>query len=240
MIKRAQIALFFDIHQLFHSKLLMRSRQQTLKNSKAIWFFNKNSEQRNNDSVAILKILPPHCAVVVELQKLENLSAILGQKFFYFLSLLSCLKIINGFENSSPECVFSSMTPLLEQSEAEPTECMYRGSPTYTVFTTTDPTTAVFNTVFFKSQNPGMRGPFVHLCPKPWTMDAHWNLFSSKSQTFGLGYIIWEDKFWGIWCFFLGWSINTHIGTGSESLVHVFHLFLQKSLYIYIPNIYLE
>ena len=63
--------------------------------------------------------------VVVELQELENLSAILGQKFFYFLSLLSCLKIINGFENSSPECVFSSMTPLVEQSEAEPTECMY-------------------------------------------------------------------------------------------------------------------
>ena len=63
--------------------------------------------------------------VVVELQELENLSAILRQKFFYFLSLLSCLKIINGFENSSPECVFSSMTPLVEQSEAEPTEWMY-------------------------------------------------------------------------------------------------------------------
>ena len=135
-VKRAQIAFFFDIHQLFDSKPLMRSRRQMLKNSKASDFSIKNSEQRNNDSVAILKILPPHCAVVVELQKLENLSAILGQKFFYFLSLLSCLKIINGFENSSPECVFSSMTPLLEQSEAEPTECMYRGSPTYTVFTT--------------------------------------------------------------------------------------------------------
>ena len=72
------------------------------------------------------KTSTPFCKyVVVELQELENLSAILGQKFFYFLSLLSCLKIINGFENSSPECVFSSMTPLVEQSEAEPTECMY-------------------------------------------------------------------------------------------------------------------
>ena len=164
MIKRVQIALFFDIHQLFHSKLLMRSRQQTLKNSKAIWFFNKNSEQRNNDSLAILKILPPHCAVVVELQKLENLSAILGQKFFYFLSLLSCLKIINGFENSSPECVFSSMTPLLEWSRAN--RMYVQGSPTYTVFTTADPTTAVFNTVFFKSQNPRNAGTSL-----PKTMD---------------------------------------------------------------------
>ena len=170
MIKREQIALFFDIHQLFHSKLLMRSRRKTLKNSKAIWFFNKNSEQRNNDSVAISKILLPHCAVVVELQKLENLSAILGQKFFYFLSLLSCLKIINGFENSSPECVFSSMTPLLEQSEAEPTKCMYRGSPTYTVFTTADPTNAVFNAVFFKSQNPHMVGT---LCNWSFRMHLH-------------------------------------------------------------------
>ena len=126
MIKRAQIALFFDIHQLFYSKFLMRSRPQTadVEEFKSQLIFPiKNSKQRYNDSVAILKIFAPHCAQVVELQKLENLSAILGQKFFYFLSLLSCLKIINGFENSSPECVFSSMTPLLGQSGAETTEC---------------------------------------------------------------------------------------------------------------------
>ena len=42
------------------------------------------------------------------------------------------------------------------------------------------------------------------------TTDTQWGLFSSKSQTFGLGLTIWADKYWGIWCIFgqLGKSIS--------------------------------
>ena len=36
--------------------------------------------------------------------------------------------------------------------------------------------------------------------------------FLSKSQTFGLGQIIWADKFWSIWGIF-GQIISTHFGT---------------------------
>ena len=39
-------------------------------------------------------------------------------------------------------------------------------------------------------------------------------LFSSKSQTFGLGQTNWADKFWGIWDVF-GRFISTHVGTVS-------------------------
>ena len=37
---------------------------------------------------------------------------------------------------------------------------------------------------------------------KTRTTNAQWSLFSSKSQTFGLGQTIWEDKYWGIWYIF--------------------------------------
>ena len=39
--------------------------------------------------------------------------------------------------------------------------------------------------------------PFIHTQPR--TKDAQWSLFTSMSQTFGLGQTIWADKFWGIW-----------------------------------------
>ena len=46
------------------------------------------------------------------------------------------------------------------------------------------------------------------------TTDTPWSLFSSKSQTFGLGQTIWADKFWGIWGI-LEQFISTHFGTVS-------------------------
>ena len=46
------------------------------------------------------------------------------------------------------------------------------------------------------------------------TTDAQWSLFSSKSQTFGLGQTIWVDTFWGIWGIFSR-TISTHFGTVS-------------------------
>ena len=43
----------------------------------------------------------------------------------------------------------------------------------------------------------------------PWTTDAQWSLFSSKSQTYGLGQTIWTNTFWGIWGIF-GRFISTN------------------------------
>jgi hypothetical protein len=74
------------------------------------------------------------------------------------------------------------------------------------------------------------------------TTEAQRSIFSSKSQTFGLGQIIWADKFWGILGIF-GQFISTHFGTvGPLSMFSINQpLFLQKTkLYIQIPNIYLE
>ena len=51
-------------------------------------------------------------------------------------------------------------------------------------------------------------------CFSARTKDAQWSLFSSKSQTFGLGHTNWPDEFWGIWGIF-GQFISTHFGTVS-------------------------
>ena len=61
-------------------------------------------------------------------------------------------------------------------------------------------------------------------------------LFSAKSQTFGLGQTIWEDKFWGIWGTF-GQFISTHFGTVSPLSMFSINqpLFLQKTNPLY-PN----
>ena len=80
---------------------------------------------------------------------------------------------------------------------------------------------------------------FELICPFPRTADAQLSLFSSKSQTFGLGQTIWADKFMGIWGIFVRFII-THFGT--VSLLSMFSInetiFLQKL--IQIPNIYLR
>ena len=60
--------------------------------------------------------------------------------------------------------------------------------------------------------------------------------FSSKSQTFGLGQTIWEDKFFGIWVIF-GRFISNHFGTVSP--LSTFSNNQPLFLYIQIPNIYL-
>ena len=62
------------------------------------------------------------------------------------------------------------------------------------------------------------------------TTDAQWSLFSSKSQTFGLGQTIWADKFWGIWGIF-GRFISTHFCTVSPLSMFSINqpLFLQKN-----------
>ena len=49
---------------------------------------------------------------------------------------------------------------------------------------------------------------------KSWTTDAQWDLFSLKSQTFGLGQTNSANKFWGIWYIF-GQTISIHFGTVS-------------------------
>ena len=46
--------------------------------------------------------------------------------------------------------------------------------------------------------------------------------FSSKSQTFGLGQVIWAGKFWGISGVFVRF-ISSHFGTSFIVWVHVFH-----------------
>ena len=58
-----------------------------------------------------------------------------------------------------------------------------------------------------------------------------------KSQTFGLGQTIWSDKFWGIF----GQFIGPHFVTVSPLSMFFINqpLFLQKTIYIQIPNIYL-
>ena len=67
-------------------------------------------------------------------------------------------------------------------------------------------------------------------CISTRTTDAQWSLFSSKSQTFGLGQTIWADKFWGIWGIF-GRFISTHFGTVSPLSMFSINqpLFLQKN-----------
>ena len=76
------------------------------------------------------------------------------------------------------------------------------------------------------------------LCSQSWTTDTLCRLFSLKSQTFGLGQTNWADKSWGIWRV-LGQTFRTRFET-----VHVFHystiISTKLSLYIHIPNIYLE
>ena len=61
-------------------------------------------------------------------------------------------------------------------------------------------------------------------------------LFPLKSQIFGLGQIIWADKFWGIWGI-LGQFISTHFGTVSPLSMFSINqpLFLQKTKPLY-PN----
>ena len=63
-------------------------------------------------------------------------------------------------------------------------------------------------------------------------------LFSSKSQTFGLGQTIWADKFWDIWAIF-GRTISTHFATVSPLFVFsiIQHIISTKklSLYIHMP-----
>jgi hypothetical protein len=66
--------------------------------------------------------------------------------------------------------------------------------------------------------------------------------FLLKSRTFRLGQTNWADKFWGNWGIF-GQTISTHFDTVNPlSMFSIIQpLFLQKiSLYIQIPNIYLE
>jgi hypothetical protein len=66
--------------------------------------------------------------------------------------------------------------------------------------------------------------------------------FSSKSQTFGLGQTIWAYKLRGIWGIF-DQFISTHFGKVSPFCMFPLnnHYFYKKlSLYIQIPNIYLE
>jgi hypothetical protein len=60
------------------------------------------------------------------------------------------------------------------------------------------------------------------------------SLFSLKYRTFGLGQTNWADKSWGIWGI-VGQTISTLV-------FHIFnHYFYKKlSLYIHIPNIYLN
>jgi hypothetical protein len=74
----------------------------------------------------------------------------------------------------------------------------------------------------------------VCLCTETQTMDAQWSLFSSKSQTFGLGQTIWADKFWGIWSIFRQF-ISTHFGTVSSWSMFSINqlLFLQKTKPLY-------
>ena len=65
-------------------------------------------------------------------------------------------------------------------------------------------------------------------------------LFSSKSQTFGLGQTIWADKFWGIQGCFCQF-ISTHFGTVSPlSMLSINQsLFLQKTKPLYSDHNYL-
>ena len=68
------------------------------------------------------------------------------------------------------------------------------------------------------------------------------SFFHKKSQTFVPGQTIWENKFWGI-CGIFEQYISTHFGTVSPlSMLFINQpLFFHKlSLYIQIPNIYLE
>ena len=66
-------------------------------------------------------------------------------------------------------------------------------------------------------------------------------LFSSKSQTFGLGQTIWADKFWGIWVFSFDLSALIF---GTLSLLSIFslinHYFYNKLLPLYPTTKYLS
>ena len=74
------------------------------------------------------------------------------------------------------------------------------------------------------------------------TMDAQLSLFSSISQTFGLGQTNWAYKFLGIWGIF-GQFISYHFGIVSPLSMFSINqtLLLQKikPLYPHLPNIYL-
>ena len=62
----------------------------------------------------------------------------------------------------------------------------------------------------------------VFPCVKTRTTDAQWSLFSSKSQTFGLGQVIWAGKFWGISGVF-GRFISSHFRPSFLVWVHILH-----------------
>ena len=54
----------------------------------------------------------------------------------------------------------------------------------------------------------------IFACNAARTTDAQWSLFSSKSQTLGLGQTNWADKFLGLWGIF-GQFISIHFGAMS-------------------------
>ena len=76
----------------------------------------------------------------------------------------------------------------------------------------------------------------------PRSTDFQWSLFSSKSQTFGLGQTIWADKFWGILVFLADYLSAPILvqRVPCPCFPFINHYFYKKlSLYIQIPIIYL-
>ena len=61
------------------------------------------------------------------------------------------------------------------------------------------------------------------------------SLFSSKSQAFGLGQTIWEDKFWGILVIF-GQFISTQFGTVSPLFMFSINQYFYKKNKPLYPN----
>ena len=85
---------------------------------------------------------------------------------------------------------------------------------------------------FLRNSNQQKQWSLMAFRPSCATTD-YGRLFSSKSQTFGLGQTNWADKFWGIF----GWFIRTHFGIVSPLSMFSINqpLFLQITKPLY-PN----